>query len=325
MKKNLLKIPPLILDRIRTFDQDDVVAASVKLLRPADIDRYSHLGIALNGSTLVLPAPSPPQPDAGRFSRANLFGEEKVRKDLPKVKKSFGFFAPNWGDWSRGSHLISWDREVYQRDFYPPKEVDLSATLLGEKDGGYIVKFAIDQVINRRTPNFEFELLYNLNLLQENIGAADVFPSAATLAEYAATVRVDWQILPPGTVDEIVAAMLARSRTRPDEAQVTVMRERIAAMSKLKPEAYVAGTDGFLRYFGAKFGDDFVVFENVRYGNALYLMFEDWQRLSQRSRVELLANPDDNFLRLEHRDGWEEQLQAQVRAYRKRRRAEKPK
>jgi hypothetical protein len=29
--------------------------------------------------------------------------------------------------------------------------------------------------------------------------------------------------------------------------------------------AYIAGTDGFLRYFGAKFGDDFVVFENVRF------------------------------------------------------------
>ena len=53
-----------------------------------------------------------------------------------------------------------------------------------------------------------------------------------------------------------------------------VMKERITVMARLKPEAFITGSDGFLRYFGAKFGDDFVAFENVNYGNALYIMYE---------------------------------------------------
>ncbi len=87
-----------------------------------------------------------------------------------------------------------------------PKGVELSVTLLEQSDNPrqYVFKFAIEQVLNRRAPDFEFDLLYNLNILQENIGAADVFASAASLADYAATVRVDWEILPPGKIDEIV-------------------------------------------------------------------------------------------------------------------------
>lgn len=311
---NLRKIPQTLLDRIRTFDQDDVVVACAKFLRQEDIARYSVLGINLVEGRLVTPPPAVPSPRAGKYSLANVEGYEKIRKDLPMIFKTFEREAPNWGDWSNGSHPVSWTREVYQRDFYAPKEVELSVTLLEEKNGGYVVKFAIDQVINRRTKNFEKELFYNLNLLQENVGAADVFPSAASLADYMTTVRVDWQILPPGTVDEVVRQMLKGKRAVTPE-QERIMKERIAIMSRLKPEGYIAGTDGFLRYFGAKFGDDFVVFENVRYGNALYVMYESWQELSKRSRVELLNGPRDKFDRIEHRDGWEAQLKSMVQRY----------
>jgi hypothetical protein len=95
------------------------------------------------------------------------------------------------------------------------------------------------------------------------------------------------------------------------------MRERVEVIGRLKPDAFIAGSDGFMRYFGAKFGDDFVVFENARYGNALYIMYEDWAQLSQRSRVELLAGPRESFERLEHRGDWKHILRAMVQDYRR--------
>ena len=317
MAKNLLKIPRSILQRLATFDQDDVVAATVKLVMPADMVRYDRLGLSLHGDTLDIPEPQPPNPSAGRYSNANLYGMEKVRRDLPKITKSYGFWAPSWG--SGSYHYVSHDREVYIRDVYPPKEVNLSIALVERRGDGFLVKFAIDQVLSKRTPNFEQELLYNLNLLQENVGAADVFESATSLSDYALSVKVDWQLLPPGTVDEVVAAMLRNKRpvSRQDEA---VMKERIAVMQQLRPEAYITGTDGFLRYFGAKFGDDFVVFENARYGNALYIMYDGWETLSQKSRIELLAGDRDSYDRIEHRPGWIEQLRGRVQAYRARKR-----
>lgn len=317
MPKNLLKVPRSILQRLATFDQDDVVAATVKLVLPADIARYERLGLSLHNATVGLPEPKPPDPSAGRYSNANLYGMEKVRKDLPKITKSYGFWAPSWG--SGSYHYVSHDREVYIREVYPPKEVNLSIALVERRGDGFLLKFAIDQVLSRRTPNFEQELLYNLNLLQENVGAADVFESATSLADYALSVKVDWQLLPPGTVDEVVTAMLRDKRPVSPQEQA-VMKERVAVMHRLKPEAYITGTDGFLRYFGAKFGDDFVAFENARYGNALYIMYDGWEVLSQKSRIELLAGDRDSYDRIEHRPGWIEQLHGRVQAYRARKR-----
>jgi hypothetical protein len=317
MPKNLLKVPGSILQRLATFDQDDIVAATVKLVLPAEISRYAHLGLSLYDDNLGMPEPQPPDPSAGRYSNANLYGMEKVRKDLPKITKSYGFWAPSWG--SGSYHYVSHDREVYIREVYPPKQVNLSIALVERRSDGYLLKFAIDQVLSRRTPNFEQELLYNLNLLQENVGAADVFESATSLADYALSVKVDWQLLPPGTVDEVVAAML-RDKRPVSPQEEAVMKERIAVMHRLRPEAYITGTDGFLRYFGAKFGDDFVAFENARYGNALYIMYDGWEALSQKSRIELLAGDRDSYDRIEHRPGWIEQLRGRVQAYRARNR-----
>lgn len=316
-KRNLRKIPALLLDRIRTFDQDDVVVACVKKISPHTVDHYVHLGLRFVEGKLVTPPPTVPDASAGRYSRANIYGYEKKRRDLPMVPTTFEVESPNWGDSSNGTHIVSWTRDVYQVDFYPPKQVELSVAILQSGGQEYLVKFAIDQVLNRRTNNFERELFYNLNLLQENIGAADVFPSAASLAEYAATVRVDWQLLPPGTVDEVVERILRGQRNVSPE-QEAIMRGRIQVMAGLQPLAYITGTDGFLRYFGAKLGEDLVVFENIRYGNALYVMHEDWQELSKRSRIDLLNGPRDAFERVEHRDGWKAELKKIIEAYRER-------
>ena len=306
-KHNLRKIPQTILDRIHAFDQDDVVVACVKLLKPEDVNNYAELGLLFNGQDLVLPQPAVPAAEAGRFSKANVEGEYVTRKDRPKIIKSISIESPNWGDSSYGTHTVTFERLVYQRDFLRPKEVELSIELLEMRGDKFVVKFSIDQVINRRTADFENELFYNLNLLQENVGACDVFTSAATLAEFTRTVHVDWQLLPPGTVDEVVQRLL-QGRRRPTPEQEKVMKERIAVMSRMKPVAYVTGTDSFLRYFGAMFADDFVVFENVRYGNALYVMHDSWQELSKKSRLELLSGPRESFERIEHRDGWVERL-----------------
>jgi hypothetical protein len=316
MPKNFLKVPAHILARLKSLGQDDVVVACVKLVTADDAGKYSHLGLKLVEGELVAPERQLPNPATGKYSQANAFGMEKTRKDLPKEKRSYGFWAPNYGDWSKGSHYVSQVREVYPREFYPPKEVELSIMSVGVVGDAHKVKFAVEQVINQRTPNFEQELLYNLNILQENVGAADVFPSEATLEEYAKTVRVDWQLLPPGSTDEVMQRLLQGKGKLTPDAEKT-MRERVDFIGRLKPEAFIAGTDGFLRYFGAKFADDLVVFENARYGNALYVMHEDWEALSRRSRIDLLAGPRDSFERIEHRKGWKEILRAIVYDHRK--------
>jgi hypothetical protein len=308
MKKNISKIPPHIRKRLNAFDSDDVVVACVKRLAIDDLGRYAHLGISYQAPDVVLPPPAVPPAKVGRYSKTNVEGREVIRKDLPKTTKTFSFEAPNYGDWSKGSHTVSHTREVYHRDFIAPKELELSIELLPNASAGrFHIKFAIEQVIAKAAPDFDADLLYNLNLLQENVGAVDVFPSAATLADYTKTVQLAWEILPPGSIDVVVRRMLENKRAVTDDQRRT-MEERLAVFSKFSPMAYLAGTSGFLRYFGAQFKDDLVVFENLTYGNALYVMRANWQTLSKRSRIELLKGPRDDFDRIEHRQGWEEAL-----------------
>ncbi|MGE0367788.1 MAG: hypothetical protein AB7P53_02460 [Candidatus Dadabacteria bacterium] len=319
-RRNIRRIPPMLIEKISSFEMDDVVVACVKFLRSEDLPRYSHLGLKLENGKLLIPSSKIPDPSAGRYSKANVYGYEKTRRDLPKIWKSYDMEVPNWGDWANGSHTITFLREVYPKDFYPPKEVELSIALIEERAGGFVIGFTIDQVLNRSTKNFEQDLFYNLNLLQENAGAIDVFTSTASLAEYTSNIIVDWQIFPPSTADEVVKRML-RGKSRISDEQKAIMKSRISVMSTLNPEAYVTGTDGFLRYFGAKFGEDFVAFENIHYGNALYIMYESWEQLSKKSRVELLNGPRDSFDRIEHRDGWIPKFIKIVQKYRSNRKS----
>ncbi len=217
------------------------------------------------------------------------------------ITKTFSWETPNWGDWSHGSHTHTVDREVYQRDFIRPKEVELSITLLEQpSESQFVLKFAIDQVLSKRSDDFESGLLYNLNILQENVSAVDVFPSEATFADYMATVIVEWEILPPGEIDDVIRLMLQGKRAVTAD-RMKVMEQRLGALSKFRPKAYIAGTNQFLRYFGAMFKNDLVAFENLTYGNALYIMYENWEALSKKSRIDLLKGSRDGFDRIEHR------------------------
>jgi hypothetical protein len=50
------------------------------------------------------------------------------------------------------------------------------------------------------------------------------------------------------------------------------------------------------------------VFENLNYGNAIYVIYERWEELSRRSRIDLLKGPREGFERIPHNDNWERRL-----------------
>ena len=49
----------------------------------------------------------------------------------------------------------------------------------------------------------------------------------------------------------------------------------------MKPTEIVLGMSGNTRYLGAKYAEDLVVFENLEYGNAIYILYENWKILSK--------------------------------------------
>ena len=110
----------------------------------------------------------------------------------------------------------------------------------------------------------------------------------------------------PGERTENLARILSKFRA-PSKELREKLQDRYTFLEKLKPVAYISGTSGFQRYFGAQFANDLVVFENLEYGNAIYVMFEDWERVSKRSRLDLLRDQDGaKFERVVHRFGWKD-------------------
>ena len=109
------------------------------------------------------------------------------------------------------------------------------------------------------------------------------------------------------------------------------VRERVRLFEGFEPKAYIRGQGGFGSYFGAQFADDLIVFENLKYGNAVYLLYQDWTEVSQRSRLDLLRDQDAHFDRVVHTDGWQGRLTALLhdklyeRGIRRRRNGYRPK
>ncbi len=161
-------------------------------------------------------------------------------------------------------------------------------------------------------------LLFTLNLLQENVGACDVLRSNAPVAELLASLELNWEFFPPGTALEVERFFRSGVRTpSPDVDQV--IKERADLFSVPRSQKVPARVGGMNSYVGAMFAEDLVLFENVRYGNALYILFEDWAQTSRRSRIDLLKARDGKFVRIPHAAGWQDALQELILAEKKKR------
>ncbi|WP_140056016.1 hypothetical protein [Oceanibaculum nanhaiense] len=298
------KLPSAISRSLARIETNLVAVAATKLIRPSEIvTTYRHLSFPVQvGETENVLPPL----DMGKYSMRNQHGWEVVRRDLPMITKTYHWETPNFGDASTyGTHLHYQDREVYQREFHQPRMYRLTVEMLRartEGDNPSAYRIAVDHQLDRANPVFEQELMFMLNLLQENVGAVGVFASDASREDYLGTLHLDWQIFPPGTQADLVRRLIGgRAVSREEEATVT---DRVALFSRLQPRAFLKGTGGLNSYVGAQYADDLVVFENTRYGNALYILYDNWEEISQRSRLELLRGTDANFDRILHTQGW---------------------
>ncbi|MEN6488886.1 MAG: hypothetical protein ABFD66_08395 [Smithella sp.] len=317
-KKSFRAIPLPLLKKIQGFNGKPILVACTKAVRCSDIlsGLYSHIGIAwdeANGSPAFHNRVFP-SANTGRFSDLNANGKEVVRHDLPMITKTYSWQTPNFGDSYYGYHDVSRDREVYQRDFIPPRGLELTVELLHTEtisgETAHVFKFTVDEVIESKdNRSLSEDILYAINLLQENVGKADVFPSDATRNDFMRTVVVNWEILPPGERDKVIGRILSKYRKVSPEERGRI-EDRYDFLLKFKPEAYISGTSGFQRYFGAKLREHLVVFENLRYGNAIYVMYENWATLSQKSRLELLKDGQGDFDRIVHGDNWKSKLRS---------------
>lgn len=300
-------------DALNEIDDDLIVVAATKKIKRQDIEtgQYSHVGLSLDrSSSVIVVGPTSPPADAGKWSERNAHGWDRKREDWPMVQKTWNVESPNFGDGARnGWTMHSWTRDVYQHQIFEPQGMTIEASVLRDEGGDeMIIKFTLSPILNRRMAEFELMLLWAINVLQENTGVTGAFASSAKDEEYISTISLDWKIFPPGTVGEVMARLLESTHSSNSPDFEKHVRERVQLFESFNPKAYIRGQGGFGSYFGAQFADDLVVFENLRYGNAIYLLYQGWNEISQRSRHDLLRDQDAHFDRVRHTDGWQDRF-----------------
>lgn len=312
IKKNVRKAPPRVRAALDSIGKEKgVMAACVKVYSAADLEagRLNHLGITLDSTGLHLPAEIIPLPK-GKYSFRNRFGMEIIRRDLPQETHYTSVETPNWGDEATyGTHTVNLPYKKYPRDFIGPAQVAIRVDASNTNPGlaKYVIRFRLSEVLDRAANTFEERLLAGLNILQEQLGFCNVHSADSPLSDYVSSLDVSWEILPPGSVEETVDRVF-RGR-RPSEKERGVIRDRYEFLTALRPQNMVYGTSGFERYFGAMIRPDLVLFENVEYGNAIYVMFGSWETHSRLSRVELLSGRfGSDFERVVHDAGWKERV-----------------
>lgn len=316
MKKNLRKIPNEITQKLRLIKSKTVVVGCAVRFKSATLLKggLNHLGILLTDKELAIPKSVIPPADQGRYSDRNVNGNEIIRKDLAKEKHYHTIESPNWGDSYKGTHTVDLPYEKYPREFIPPRELEINIKCNNTKPNQpeYIIAFKVNEILDRRRRDFKVKLFENLNLLQENVGMCGIEAADVALENYEKTLRVTWEILPPGTREETIKRVFKGKKPTADEEKVA--GERYDFFMSLKPRSFVFGSSGFRRYFGALIQDDLVVFENIQYGNAVYILFDNWQELSKRSRIDLLKGKyGKDFERVIHKSGWKTEVRNLVK------------
>jgi hypothetical protein len=315
-QKNFRSIPTRISSKVKQLPDRYLIVSCLKKYSATDISKgvLSHLGVSLDSKCLHLPTSIMPKPTQGKHSDRNINGQEIVRRDLGLLTLYHSVDVPNWGDSYNGTHSVDLPYKAYLRDFISPHlvQITMECPNTAAAASTYGILFKMDEVLDKKSADFDDRLFDLVNILQENISYCDVYPSKSGYQDYIKTLHLNWDILPPGQMASFIKSMGGGNGNNPQYNQI--IQQRYDFLMSLTPVELLVGTSGFLKYCGAKINGNLVVFDNPKYGNAAYVMYDTWSDLSKKSRTELLSGRlGNNFDRIIHNKGWEKEVRSLIK------------
>lgn len=307
-KKYIRKIPADLLLRIEQTTSESVRVGQVFPI--ADfLAIQQKFGVQILDGEIVCTQPLP-EASTGSWSKKNVNGWVEVHKNQPKEPYSRTFDAPNFGDPAKGYHEVEITGMRYPRTQHGAKMIGFAFRLLKVADLDFVEVY-LDKSIPL-TASYEVELFFQLNLFCENIGSLGILLEDE--CHRPPVTAVTWQIFPTMPLEEIQERLTGpiQDPVRRQRA-VEVVADRYNFFQSLDATEIIVGNDGFTRYFGAVFQDKVAFFECINYGNAIYLLGEDWRELTQLSRTELLTTPGLRYERIVHTKNWKQKARQELK------------
>lgn len=266
-------------------------------------DQLQNIGFSadMESGESVLPAP------VGNVSMYNAEGKEIVHKDQP-METAHRTREWSWTEW-HGPHPVeqsSWVDVPYQRyprSYLAPPGVEL--TLTTDTDGNMVVRTPVI----RDWRNDKDTAIHAVNLLLELFGECVFYDSDMKRLISAPVKKLNWRVLPPGErpfrkLKEELEAVLSQVK----DGNRAFTEHRLETVNEYKPDFAAVGMGGFAGYviFGFKERDIYVL-ESILYGNATYVLGEQWEELSKKTKAEIL-NRNLHKDRLVHHKEWARDL-----------------
>ena len=149
-----------------------------------------------------------------------------------------------------------------------------------------------------------------INLFLEIFGQCEVRTDNLHEIFKAPVQHINWEILPRGTWPwENLLGQLEPIIKEAPEGNRELIADRWETLNGYQPQFYALGRAGFRGYIVFGFPDQHLqVLESIFSGNATYIFGDDWQRLSQMTKAEVL-NDHCQKDRIIHRAGWHRRVE----------------
>lgn len=248
MARTQFKLSKVLQNQLVAINSKTVVVATVCTVTNADLASFADLNLSANKGEITAGKPALLPRARGLFASRNLDGWVEKRKDLSKELREISSLAPDWN--GNGHHLVSRTIEAWPLQYHRARLNTISATVLEQLRDGSLVRFRVDQPLSCESDTFAVDLKFNMRLLREAIGAANVYPADMSDEEFAKIQTVAWEMLPPGSVDRILAQLATRNGVSDERMQVA--GERLRTLDRLGHDGFIVGTGRFSNYFGRK-------------------------------------------------------------------------
>jgi hypothetical protein len=240
----------------------------------------------------------------GTVSSYNADGKYVPQKDQP-METATRQIEWSWTEF-HGPYEIEQTRitdvsyKRYPRKFFPPPSLEL--TVATDGDGAVVV--VADAIANE--PDNDAALTHAINLLLELFGEAEILDHTFAPVSGLKLKRVNWTVLPPGEMPwaqleqqlKPVVERMAKGNRPPAYFRTEILNQMGATF-------HAVGQAGFSGYIVFGWPDKkLYLFESLYYGNATYVVGEDWQKLSQMTKAEIIAG-DLHKDRVIHNNDWE--------------------
>ncbi len=239
----------------------------------------------------------------GPVTRKNSEGSWIMRKDKPK-ETLYRQAMWHWKQWSgqgnveEHSKIVDIPYQRFPRDLIAPHQTELKLSK------GKIISTVLSLATERK------QILHTINLYLEIFGECEILSDNLEPLINVPTRVLHWQILPRGIMPwASFKETFEESLKKAGPQKALVFHDRFELFQTYQPDFCAIGTGGFNGYviFGFKNRNLFIS-ESIWYGNAIYIFKENWEKLSQMTKADILQH-ELQEQRIVHYADWKKKVQ----------------